>query len=72
MVIRSLTRTAKNEFILRVPKFLLAGLKIKDGKVIMHAYRSYLIIESAGKRLREMAEGRRIHNKRLTVQAKAK
>lgn len=71
MHLRKLTQTGKYEFILRIPKALLKGLGIVKDSVIIHRYRKYLIIESADKRLKEMAEGRKLRNKRLTVKSKA-
>jgi len=71
VLLRKLTSTAKGEFILRLPKVLLRDLMIKKDNVIIHAVKRYLIIESADTRLRQLAEGRRLRNKRLVVTSKA-
>lgn len=71
MLLRKLTETASGEFILRLPKLLNPVLEKIGKTVIIHKVRNFLVIESAGKRLKALS-GRRLDKLRPRSNGKAK
>jgi len=72
MHICRLTRTEKNELVLRIPKALWAGLDLKSDDVILHQRGKYIIIEAATARLSKLAACRLLNEKRISVYGKTK